>query len=61
MAWILDRRLQLVHQRLLQAAADDSVTKIAVDCGFTNLGRFALAYRAKFGASPSDTLKRSAQ
>ena len=59
MAWILERRLQLAHQRLLRAGADDSVTKIALDCGFTNLGRFAMCYRTKFGEAPSDTLKRT--
>lgn len=59
MAWILERRLHLAHQRILQAGADDSVTNIAVDCGFTNLGRFSMCYRAKFGETPSETLRRS--
>jgi AraC-like DNA-binding protein len=50
-------RLQKVHEALRKAAPDDCVTRIASDQGFTQLGRFAVEYREKFGESPSDTLK----
>lgn len=33
-----------------------SVATIAFDCGFTHLGRFAQAYRQRYGLSPSATL-----
>lgn len=33
----------------------DSVTQIAFNWGFSNLGRFARAYTEKFGEKPSDT------
>ncbi len=42
-------------------AADNretNVTEIALSNGFTHLGRFSLAYRTRFGESPSETLGR---
>lgn len=58
MAWVQERRLQLAHEHLLRADPEDSVTQIATSCGFTNLGRFSLCYRQKYGEIPSATLKR---
>jgi len=55
-----NRRLDLVHARL-QACdpATTLVTNIAMDHGFWELGRFAQAYRLRFGERPSDTLRRN--
>ncbi|CAN0627738.1 Anthranilate 1,2-dioxygenase regulatory protein [Burkholderia multivorans] len=55
------RKTRLDHARdLLRAAAPDRrIADIALDCGFTHLGRFALAYREKFGELPSETLERA--
>jgi AraC-like DNA-binding protein len=50
-------RLENARRQLLIARADTSVTRIAANCGFNHLGRFALAYRDRYGESPSDTLK----
>jgi transcriptional regulator GlxA family with amidase domain len=36
-----------------------SVTSVAFDCGFTNLGHFAKDYGKCFGELPSDTLNRT--
>jgi AraC-like DNA-binding protein len=36
----------------------DSVTELALNSGFTHLGRFSAAYRAHFGESPSAALDR---
>jgi transcriptional regulator GlxA family with amidase domain len=53
------RRTRLEHARelLRGAACDRRIADIALDCGFTHLGRFALAYREKFGELPSETLE----
>jgi AraC-like DNA-binding protein len=54
------RRLHLVHRALRRADASKStVTRIVTDHGFWELGRFAVAYRALFGESPSETLRSS--
>ena len=55
---LLDMRLAGLHARLAQAPPDASITEIAFDLGFTHLGRMAGAYRAKFGETPSATLRR---
>lgn len=56
-----NRRLDRVRERLL--ASDRSttqVTSVAMQYGFWELGRFAQAYRIRFGERPSETLRRSA-
>jgi transcriptional regulator GlxA family with amidase domain len=55
---LLDIRLARLHAGLSRAAPDASITDIAFDLGFTHLGRMAGAYRAKFGETPSVTLRR---
>jgi AraC-like DNA-binding protein len=40
-------------------AASSTVGGAALDGGFAHLGRFAVAYRAWFGESPSDTPRRA--
>ena len=52
-------RLEMVHRELLHAEPSDSVTRIAMDYGFRQLGRFAVEYRQRFGESPSDTLRHA--
>lgn len=42
------------------AAPAASVTEVALRCGFRELGRFSVEYRATFGESPSETLRRAA-
>ncbi|MBI1686743.1 AraC family transcriptional regulator [Caulobacter hibisci] len=56
-----NRRLDLVHARLRASdPATTLVTSVAMDNGFWELGRFAQAYRLRFGERPSDTLRRKA-
>lgn len=52
-------RLAAVHEDLLAGdpAAGDTVETIASRRGFTHLPRFAAAYRATFGETPSTTLR----
>jgi AraC-like DNA-binding protein len=56
------RRMHLVRHALLRADASKlTVTRIVTDHGFWELGRFSVAYRALFGESPSETLRRPAE
>lgn len=52
-------RLEAARDRLTAPDATVSVSAVALDCGFTHLGRFASAYRARFGETPSATLRRA--
>jgi AraC-like DNA-binding protein len=52
------RRMHLVRRALLRADSSTTVTRIATDHGFWELGRFSVAYRQLFGEVPSVTLKR---
>jgi AraC-like DNA-binding protein len=55
------RRMRLVRKALLLAEhSETTVTSVATDHGFWELGRFSVAYRALFGEAPSDTLRRPA-
>ncbi len=55
---LLDLRLAHLNVRLKAAPSDARIIDIAFDLGFTHLGRMAGAYRAKFGETPSATLRR---
>ena len=55
---LLDIRLSQLNTQLKRADPDARIIDIAFDLGFTHLGRMAGAYRAKFGESPSATLRR---
>jgi len=52
-----DIRLAHLNIRLAASSSDDSITDIAFELGFTHLSRMASAYRAKFGETPSATLR----
>jgi transcriptional regulator GlxA family with amidase domain len=53
------RRMRLVRRALARANPSiATVTQVATDHGFWELGRFAVTYRALFGESPSETLRR---
>ena len=58
MTYLRNLRLAQAH-RALGAAGSDAVTvaQIAHDSGFVHLGRFAADYRARYGVSPSQTLR----
>lgn len=53
------RRLEGLHADLETAAAEKTVTQIANDWGYVNLGALAGVYRDRFGELPSHTRMRS--
>jgi transcriptional regulator GlxA family with amidase domain len=53
MSYVHDVRLDRARCELRSSGG--SVTDIAQRCGFSHMGRFALAYRRKFGEAPSVT------
>jgi AraC-like DNA-binding protein len=58
--YVLLRRLKQVNLALRSADASTvDVAELARRFGFTELGRFAGAYQATFGETPSTTLRRS--
>ena len=58
MAWLRRLRLDRAHADLEAAdPASATVTEIAARWGFLHQGKFAQQYRARFGASPSETLR----
>ncbi len=59
MEFLTEQRLQIAQKKLLTPHPEASVSSIALECGFTNLGRFAWIYRKRFGELPSGTLKKS--
>lgn len=60
MSYVRRRRLEQAHDELLRLdpTSGASVTDVALRNGFTHTGRFAMAYRERFGESPSTTLRR---
>ena len=55
------RRMHLARCALRDGGGESNVTDVATDFGFWELGRFAVAYRALFGESPSVTRRREAR
>jgi AraC-like DNA-binding protein len=59
MAYVRGLRLELARERLLTTSTGPpTVLDVATGCGFGHAGRFAAAYRARFGEAPSETLRR---
>ena len=56
--YIIRTRLKAARSRLSSPEPGDSVTSIAMDCGFNHLGEFAQKYFRTFGERPSETLAR---
>jgi AraC-like DNA-binding protein len=60
--YLTRRRMEAVHSALAEARpGQDTVTRIATDFGFYELGRFAAAYLSLFGERPSETLRGDAR
>lgn len=52
-----DLRLDRARTALLDGDGDN-VTAVALDSGFSHLGRFAQSYAERFGETPSQTIRR---
>jgi AraC-like DNA-binding protein len=53
------RRMHLARRALASGGGAATVTQVANEFGFGELGRFAVRYRELFGETPSATLRRS--
>jgi transcriptional regulator GlxA family with amidase domain len=59
MTYLQQVRLGRAHDALSHADPSlNTVASVAHRWGFAHLGRFATAYRTRFGQSPSETLRR---
>ena len=59
--YLTRRRLEAVRLALAEATpGEDTVTRIATEFGFFELGRFAGIYSSVFGEHPSETLRGAA-
>lgn len=58
---LAELRLNAAHRALLHPGKTASVTAVAAQYGFTHFGRFAAAYRQRFGELPSATFARARQ
>jgi AraC-like DNA-binding protein len=56
---LLEVRLARLRARLSNTKPGERIVDIAFDLGFSHLSRMASVYRAKFGESPSETLRRN--
>lgn len=59
MEYVKRVRLGQARERLSRADDRTTVTNVAMECGFGNLGHFARDYAALFGERPSQTLRRN--
>lgn len=58
MQFVRQCRLELAREQLLGGGNGLNVTAIAYECGMGHPGRFAAAYKARYGESPLATLQR---
>ena len=59
MNYLKNRRLVLANRQLRTGiCGGQTVTQVALECGFTHLSKFARDYHGRFGELPSETLKK---
>ena len=60
MEFVRETRLRLIRQELRSARGKETVTSVLTRHGVVQFGRFAAAYRARYGELPSETLRSAA-
>ncbi|MBN0989266.1 AraC family transcriptional regulator [Amphritea pacifica] len=61
LSYIQQRKIALAHREITAGSAVRSITQIAMDYGFTNMGRFSQLYRKQVGELPSVTRSRAVE
>lgn len=56
--YIKNRRLEGVRAALMEATTPTTVSELALEWGFSHLGRFSSEYRRRYDEMPSETLRR---
>src|SRR5690242_7870931 len=59
LSWVRRMRLARARQEFVRRGTNATVTAVALNSGFTQLGRFAAEYRKAFGELPSATVRRA--
>ena len=59
MQFLTECRLNCAHLTLSSPMVGDTVGAIATRYGFSNLGRFSVLYRERYGESPSVVLRKA--
>lgn len=59
LGWVRRMRLARARQEFVRRGSRTTVTAVALNSGFTQLGRFAAEYRKAFGELPSTTINRA--
>jgi AraC-like DNA-binding protein len=58
LAWLRAERLERARAELVSARRGEvRITDVAMRWGFQHLGRFCVAYQARFGETPTATLR----
>jgi AraC-like DNA-binding protein len=55
--YLMERRMEIAQRLLTRAEQPVTVTDAAMAAGFSDLGRFAVKYRERYGHSPGDALR----
>ena len=59
--WIRSQRLDLAYQYLQQPEATDSVSSIALRCGYHSISLFSIDFQQRFHVKPSHLLRQGRQ
>jgi AraC-like DNA-binding protein len=59
--WIRSQRLDQAYQQLQHAEASDSVSRIALRCGYHSVSLFSLDFQQRFHIKPSHLLRQGRQ